>query len=135
MVSVYKEKGSRNYKAEWRDENGKRRRKSTKTTDEIAARAIAEKWEADAALKREGVQLTQKQNRIREQRRESKSSCNQHHLMGVSTVSQMLSISEEKLNSLVSTNRIAHTKLDGMVVFRPEHLKSFLYKNRQEASK
>ena len=58
MASVYKRGGSKakgNYYAEWYDHTGKRRCKSTRTTDKAAALRIAKKHEADAALRREGV--------------------------------------------------------------------------------
>lgn len=56
MASVYKDKskGDKWY-ASWFDHNGKRRTKCTFTTDIKAAKRIAAKYEADAALRREGV--------------------------------------------------------------------------------
>src|SRR5437763_1117674 len=41
--------------ADWTDHNGKRRFKCTNTTDAAAAQRIANKFEADAALRRDGV--------------------------------------------------------------------------------
>ncbi|MEQ9380037.1 MAG: recombinase XerD, partial [Pirellulales bacterium] len=59
MSSVYKRGGSKNrggsYYVSWRDENGKRRVKSAKTTDKATAKRIAAKLEADVALRSHGV--------------------------------------------------------------------------------
>ncbi len=58
MASVYKRggKGKRGYwYAAWHDQDGKRHWKCTKTTDKSAAERIAAKFEADAALRRDGV--------------------------------------------------------------------------------
>src|SRR6186997_2971685 len=57
MASVYKNssKGAGNWYASWRDHNGKRQTKCTFTTDKAAAKRIAAKFEADAALRRDGV--------------------------------------------------------------------------------
>jgi len=58
MASVYKRGGKRakgTWQAAWRDHTGKRRTKSTRTTDKAAAERIAAKLEADAALRKEGV--------------------------------------------------------------------------------
>ena len=58
MASVYKRGGKRAkgpWLAFWTDQGGKRRTKSTGTTDKAAALRIAKKLEADAALRRDGV--------------------------------------------------------------------------------
>ena len=43
------------YIASWFDENGRRKNRSTGTSDSDAAHQIARKWETDAALRRQGV--------------------------------------------------------------------------------
>lgn len=59
MATVYKRGGKKNrhgyYYGQWFDHQGKRRTKCTFTTDKAAAERIAQKHEADAALRREGV--------------------------------------------------------------------------------
>ena len=59
MASVFKRGGKSNrggkYSIAWSDHTGKRRTKSSGTTDKAAAERIAAKYEADAALRREGV--------------------------------------------------------------------------------
>jgi len=58
MASIFKRGGKKAkgyYYAAWRDHNGKRHTKCTKTTDKEAADRIANKYEADAALRRDGV--------------------------------------------------------------------------------
>ena len=58
MASVFKRGGKRakgRWYASWVDHNGKRHTKSTRTTDKATAERIANKHEADAALRREGV--------------------------------------------------------------------------------
>src|SRR5690242_13556358 len=58
MASVYKRNGKDAkgpYYASWRDANGQWRTKSTRTTDKGAAQLIANKFETDGALRREGV--------------------------------------------------------------------------------
>lgn len=59
MASVFKRGGRRNrrghYHASYCDEHGKRVERSTRTSDHDAARQIASKWEADVALRRQGV--------------------------------------------------------------------------------
>ena len=55
MASVYKRSGGKYYYIEWQDETGRRKTKSSRTTDKRAAERIAKKLEADAALRREGV--------------------------------------------------------------------------------
>ena len=58
MASVYKRGGRRgkgNYYIDWYDHTGKRRSKSSGTSDKAAANRIAAKIEADVALRREGV--------------------------------------------------------------------------------
>ena len=56
MASVYKNsrKGD-NWYAAWTDHAGKRQTKCTNTTDKAASKRIASKFEADAALRRDGV--------------------------------------------------------------------------------
>ena len=58
MASIFKRGGKKskgNYYASWTDHNGKRRSKCTQTTDKATAERIARKYEADAALRRDGV--------------------------------------------------------------------------------
>ena len=55
MASVYKRKGNGPYIVSWYDHTGKRREKSSKTTDKRSADRIAAKLESDVALRREGV--------------------------------------------------------------------------------
>ena len=59
MASVFKRRGKANrggaYQISWVDHTGKRRTKSSRTTDKAAAERIAAKFEADAALRRENV--------------------------------------------------------------------------------
>ncbi len=59
MATVYKRRGKQNrhgyYYVQWFDHTGKRRTKCAKTTDKAAAERIASKFEADAALRRDGV--------------------------------------------------------------------------------
>jgi len=54
MASVYK-RGGKKAKGAWYDHQGKRQTQSTRTTDKATAERIAKKFEADAALRREGV--------------------------------------------------------------------------------
>lgn len=57
MATVFKRGGKKNrdgyYYVAWRDHNGKRRTRCTKTTDKAAAERIAKKLETDAALRRD----------------------------------------------------------------------------------
>ena len=55
MASVYKRNGGRNYWISWIDESGKRRSRSSKTSDKRAAERIAAKLESDAQLRKDGV--------------------------------------------------------------------------------
>jgi len=55
MASVYKRGGKGPYIVAWVDHSGRRREKSSRTTDKRAAERIAAQLEADAALRREGV--------------------------------------------------------------------------------
>ena len=58
MASVFKRGGSRAkgpWQASWIDHTGERKTKSARTTDKAAALRIATKYEADAALRRDGV--------------------------------------------------------------------------------
>jgi integrase len=55
MASVYKRGGKGKWYAAWMDGSGKQRTKSTGTTDKAAAERLAKKYEADAALRRDGV--------------------------------------------------------------------------------
>src|SRR4051812_6555811 len=58
MASVYKREGKNSkgpYYASWRDANGRWQTKSTRTTDKGAAQLIANKFETDCALRRQGV--------------------------------------------------------------------------------
>ena len=55
MASVYKRNGRGPWIIAWFDHTGKRRDRSSRTTDRRAAERIAAKLEADAALRRDGV--------------------------------------------------------------------------------
>ncbi len=58
MASVFKRGGTKTkgyYYASWFDHDGNRKTKCTRTTDKAAAERIAKKFEADAALRRDGV--------------------------------------------------------------------------------
>jgi len=58
MASIFKRGGTKAkgyYYASWFDHDGKRRTKCTRTTDKTAAERIANKFEAEAALRRDGV--------------------------------------------------------------------------------
>ncbi len=55
MATVYKRDNSKFWQIAWFDHGGKRRVKSSKTTDHAAAVRIANKLDADSSLKREGV--------------------------------------------------------------------------------
>jgi hypothetical protein len=58
MATVFKRGGPRAkgyWYAAWHDHNGQRKTKCTRTTDKATAGRIAHKYEADAALRREGV--------------------------------------------------------------------------------
>ena len=58
MATVFKRGGKSakgNWYLAWTDHNGKRRTKCTRTTDKATAERIARKYEAEAALRRDGV--------------------------------------------------------------------------------
>ena len=58
MASIFKRGGKKakgRWYASWVDHTGRRRTKITRTTDKATAERIARKYEADAALRREGV--------------------------------------------------------------------------------
>src|SRR5687767_7233926 len=59
MATIFKRGGKGNrggsWYVQWFDHAGKRHTKCAKTTDRAAAERIAAKYEADAALRREGV--------------------------------------------------------------------------------
>jgi len=58
MASVFKRGGSKakgKWYASWFDHNGQRKTKCTRTTDKATAERLANKHEADAALRRDGV--------------------------------------------------------------------------------
>ena len=57
MASIFRRGGKRTgcWQIQWFDDTGKRRSKNSKTTDKSAAQRIANKLEADAALRRDGV--------------------------------------------------------------------------------
>jgi len=55
MASVFKRNGKGNYIVEWNDHAGKRRTKSSRTTDKAAANRIAAKLDSEVALRREGI--------------------------------------------------------------------------------
>jgi integrase len=72
MASIWKRGGKTNrhgyYYATWIDHSGNPRTRCTKTTDKSDADRIGNKWEGDAALRREGV-VDPSQDRFAEQRR------------------------------------------------------------------
>jgi integrase len=53
--SLFKREGRGPWIASWQDYDGRRRQRSTKTTDRAAAERILSKYVADAALRRDGV--------------------------------------------------------------------------------
>ena len=58
MASVFKRGGKKAkgyYYASWSDHQGRRQTKCTRTTDKATAERIANKYETDAALRRDGV--------------------------------------------------------------------------------
>ena len=55
MASLFKRGGKGNWIVQWYDSDGRRQTKSTRTTDHAAATRIANKYEADVSLRREGV--------------------------------------------------------------------------------
>jgi len=55
MASVFKRDNSKCWQISWFDHTGARRQKSARTTDYAAATRIANKLDAEAALKRDGV--------------------------------------------------------------------------------
>ena len=58
MTSVFKRGGKKTkgyYCASWSDHNGKRQTKCTRTTDKATAERIANKYQTDAARRRDGV--------------------------------------------------------------------------------
>ena len=55
MASIYKRNGKGPYIIAWHDHDGRRRQKSTRTTDKRAAERIGAKLAGDAALRRDGV--------------------------------------------------------------------------------
>src|SRR5262245_34330251 len=55
MATIYKKKGRRAWHVQWFDHTGKRRERSTRTTDYRAAERVAAQLTAHAALRREGV--------------------------------------------------------------------------------
>jgi hypothetical protein len=55
MASVYKKSDKGNYFVSWFDHTGKRREKSTRTTDRRAADQLGRKLETDAMLRREEI--------------------------------------------------------------------------------
>ncbi len=55
MASIYRRSGRKHWYVSWRDETGRRRTRNSHTTDKAVARRLAAKYEAEAALRREGV--------------------------------------------------------------------------------
>ena len=55
MASVFKRKGKGSWIISWFDHTGRRRTRSSRTTDRRAADRIAKELDAQAALRREGV--------------------------------------------------------------------------------
>jgi len=68
MASVFRRKGSGPWLIQFFDQHGRRREKSSRTTDRRAAERIASKLEADVALRREGV-VDPRQDRFAEENR------------------------------------------------------------------
>ena len=73
MGSVFKRGGRENrggsYYVSWYDHAGKRQTKNSKTTDKATAERIVAKYEADAALRREGVVDAQLDSIVEQSRR------------------------------------------------------------------
>jgi integrase len=55
VATVFKRGGVGNWLASWYDHGGKRRERSTRTTDRRTADRLAGKWEGDSMLRKEGV--------------------------------------------------------------------------------
>lgn len=55
MASVFKRNGKGSWRIQWYDHIGKRREKSSRTTDKRVAERIAAKLEGDKMLRAEGV--------------------------------------------------------------------------------
>jgi hypothetical protein len=53
--SLFERKAGGPWIASWYDHGGKRREKSTKTTDKASAQRLVTKWTTGVALRREGV--------------------------------------------------------------------------------
>ncbi|MBL8800348.1 MAG: tyrosine-type recombinase/integrase [Planctomycetes bacterium] len=68
MATIFKRKGGSAWLIQYFDGSGRRREKSSRTTDRRAAERIAHKLEADAALRREGV-IDGRQERFSEEAR------------------------------------------------------------------
>jgi integrase len=68
MASVFRRKGAGPWLIQFFDQHGRRREKSSRTTDRRAAERIASKLEADVALRREGV-VDPRQDRFAEENR------------------------------------------------------------------
>lgn len=68
MATIFKRKGGASWIIQYFDASGRRREKSSRTTDKRAAERIASKLEADVALRREGV-IDPRQDRYVEQER------------------------------------------------------------------
>jgi integrase len=68
MASVFRRNGTGPWLVEYFDQHGRRRQKSSRTTDKRAAERIAQKVEADVALRREGV-VDARQDRFAEENR------------------------------------------------------------------
>lgn len=66
MASVFRRNGTGPWLVEYFDQHGRRRQKSSRTTDRRVAERIAQKLEADVALRREGV-VDARQDRFTEE--------------------------------------------------------------------
>ena len=66
MASVFRRNGTGPWLVEYFDQHGRRRQKSSRTTDKRTAERIAQKLEADVALRREGV-VDARQDRFTEE--------------------------------------------------------------------
>ena len=69
MATIFKRNGKGNYIIQYFDHEGRRREKSSRTTDRRAAERIAAKIEAEEALRREGVVDARQERLVQENRR------------------------------------------------------------------
>ncbi len=55
MATIFKRGGKGSFVIQWYDATGRRREKTSRTTDRRAAQRLADKLEADVMLRREGI--------------------------------------------------------------------------------